>query len=191
MEIWLKQEEKELRLPILPDEMSGNIESNNTMENVNAKGEVTLLGIPNLETYSWSAHFPGLPNSYDQYTGYPTPAECVELIKNMEKKGVVQLIITPYIDTKATIERFDWTMKGAAGDIYYTIDLKQYRVLTAKRTKKAVKKRTVVVKKGDTWASLAKKYTGSSKNAGKIKKANSMQNKKKPPVGKKVTIPQC
>lgn len=191
MEIWLKQDNKELRLPILPEEISGDIESNNTSENVNAKGEVTLLGIPNLKNYSWSAHFPGLPNYYDQYTGYPSPSECVDMVQNMQKKGVVQLIITPYIDVKATIENFNWTAKGAAGDIYYSIELKQYRVLTAKRAQKAVKKRTVVVKKGDTWASLAKKYTGNSKNAGKIKKANSMQNKKKPPVGKKVTIPQC
>ena len=59
----------------------------------------------------------------------------------------------------------------------------------AKKKKGGGKKYTYTWKKGDTWAKLAKKYTGSSKNAKKIKKANKMTNKKKPPTGKRIVIP--
>ena len=63
---------------------------------------------------------------------------------------------------------------------------KKYGIATGTIT---ATKKTVTVKKGDTWAKLAKKYTGSSKNAKKIQKANKMTNKKKPPVGKRIVIP--
>ena len=111
----------------------------------------------------------------------------------MKQGGVITLLITPYINRQATIEKFSWGLKDGTGDIYYTIETKRYRKPTTSKgsgrsTKKATKK-TVTVKKGDTWAKLAKKYTGSSKNAKKIQKANKMTNKKKPPVGKRIVIP--
>ena len=130
---------------------------------------------------------------YDQYAGYPSPKECVDLVEEMKQGGVITLLITPYINRQATIEKFSWGLKDGTGDIYYTIETKRYRKPTTSKgsgrsTKKATKK-TVTVKKGDTWAKLAKKYTGSSKNAKKIQKANKMTNKKKPPVGKRIVIP--
>ena len=130
---------------------------------------------------------------YDQYAGYPSPKECVDLVEEMKQGGVITLLITPYINRQGTIEKFSWGLKDGTGDIYYTIETKRYRKPTTSKgsgrsTKKATKK-TVTVKKGDTWAKLAKKYTGSSKNAKKIQKANKMTNKKKPPVGKRIVIP--
>ena len=194
MEIWLKQDKLKLRLPILPAEFSNEGSQDNQTENVNKIGEVNLLGLDNLETLTLSAHFPNKKMYYDQYSNYPKPIECVKLVEQMKKGGVITLLITPYINRKATIESFTWTINDSTGDIYYEIETKSYKVLTTTTTKKQVraektpKKITVVVKKGDTWAKLAKKYTGSSKNAKKIQKQNKMLNKKKPPVGKKVVI---
>lgn len=193
MEIWLKQGKEELRLPILPANLQNEGEQDNKTETVNKTGEVNLLGLDKLDTIPLSAHFPQYPMYYDQCTGYPKPKKCVEIIEKMKKGGVIRLIITPYINRQATIERFSWSLQDGTGDIYYTIETKKYRKPTTSkssgRTTKKTKKRTVTVKKGDTWAKLAKKYTGSSKNAKKIKKANKMTNKKKPPVGKRIVIP--
>lgn len=197
MEIWLKQDKKELRLPILPANIQNNGEQDNKTETVNKTGEVNLLGLDKLDTIPLSAHFPQNPMYYDQYAGYPSPKECVDLVEKMKKGGVITLIITPYINRQATIEKFNWGLQDGTGDIYYTIETKRYRKPTTTkkgkkssgRTTKKTKKVTVKVKKGDTWAKLAKKYTGSSKNAKKIKKANKMTNKKKPPVGKRIVIP--
>ena len=193
MEIWIKQGKEELRLPILPANLQNEGEQDNKTETVNKTGEVNLLGLDKLDTISLSAHFPQYPMYYDQYTGYPTPKKCVEVVEQMKKGGVIRLIITPYINRQATIEHFTWSLQDGTGDIYYTIEIKKYRKPTTSkssgRTTKKPKKRTVTVKKGDTWAKLAKKYTGSSKNAKKIKKANKMTNKKKPPVGKRIVIP--
>ena len=195
MEIWLKQGKTELRLPILPSSWENAGGQDNKTETVNKTGEVNLLGLDKLDTLSISAHFPDKPMYYDQYTGYPKPQKCVEMIEKMKKNGVVTLIITPYINTQATIESFSWGFKDddKTGDIHYTIETKRYRKTTtkkgSKKQTKKTKKKNVKVKKGDTWAKLAKKYTGSSKNAKKIKKANKMTNKKKPPVGKRIVIP--
>lgn len=197
MEIWLKQDKKELRLPILPENIQNEGEQDNKTETVNKTGEVNLLGLDKLDTIPISAHFPQNPMYYDQYAGYPSTKECVDLVEKMKKGGVITLIITPYINRQATIEKFSWGLQDGTGDIYYTIETKRYRKPTTTkngkkssgRATKKTKKVTVKVKKGDTWAKLAKKYTGSSKNAKKIKKANKMTNKKKPPVGKRIVIP--
>ena len=195
MEIWLKQGKKALRLPILPAELQNEGEQDNKTETVNKTGEVNLLGLDKLDTIPLSAHFPDQPMYYDQYAGYPSPKECVDLVEEMKRGGVITLLITPYINRQATIEKFDWGFRedDKTGTIYYTIETKRYKKPTTSKgsgrsTKKATKK-TVTVKKGDTWAKLAKKYTGSSKNAKKIQKANKMTNKKKPPVGKRIVIP--
>lgn len=188
MEIWLKQGKRKLRLPILPQEVSESGEQDNKTETVNALGEVNLLGLPKLETVPIESHFPKRAMYYDQYKGYPAPKKCVKKIRNMKEGGVVRFIVTPLINYEATIEKFEWKEQDGTGDIYYSLEIKRYRRPVKKRSTKKVKKVTVVVKKGDTWAKLAKKYTGSSKNAKKIKKQNKMANMKKPPVGKKVVI---
>ena len=99
----------------------------------------------------------------------------------MEKKISIiilsLLLLTPIYATKVTKK-----VKLPAGT---AITIRTINKLDSQKPKK----RTVTVKKGDTWAKLAKKYTGSSKNAKKIKKANKMTNKKKPPVGKRIVIP--
>lgn len=193
MEIWLKQGKNELRIPILPASFQNESEQDNRIEIVNKIGEVNLLGLDKLDAIQLSAHFPAHAMYYDQYTGYPKPKECVEIVEEMKQNGVITLLVTPYINRKATIEKFSWGLQDGTGDIYYTIETKRYRQpTTSKGSDRATKKAktvTVKVKKDDTWAKLAKKYTGSSKNAKKIQKANKMVNKKKPPVGKKIVIP--
>ena len=121
-----------------------------------------------------------------------SPEESVKLIKRMKKGGVIRLVMTApaLINYEATIETFEWKEQDGTGDIYYTMEIKRYRRPTKKRSTKKATAKTVTAKAGDTWKGLAKKYTGSSKNAKKIQKANKMTNKKTPPVGKKITIPQ-
>ena len=83
-------------------------------------------------------------------------------VEEMKQGGVITLLITPYINRQATIEKFSWGLKDGTGDIYYTIETKRYRKPTTSkgsgRTTKKPKKRTVTVKKGDTLYGIAKKY---------------------------------
>lgn len=192
MEIWLKQGNLNFRLPILPSEFGATGEQDNKTETVNALGEVNLLGLKKLETIPISAHFPVNPMYYDQYSGYPVPADCVSIIDEMKANGVVRLVATGLMNCEVTIESFDWKEQDGTGDIYYTMELKRYRRPKKKRSSNVQRIESytsVTVKKGDTWKGLAKKHTGTSKNAKKIKKANKMMNKKKPPIGKRVVIP--
>ena len=188
MDIWLKQGGLELRLPILPREVGGTREQDNKTEIVNALGEVNLLGLPKLETVTLEAHFPKRAMYYDQYSGYPSPKKCVKMIEEMKKKGIVRFIVVPMINYEATIEQFEWKYVDGTGDIYYILQMRQYRRAVRKRDAKKVKKKSVTVKLDDTWAKLAKKYTGSSANARRIAKDNNMGNCKKPPIGKRIVI---
>lgn len=188
MEIWLKQEEMELRLPILPQEVGQSSEQDNKTEMVNGLGEVNLLGLQKLETVSLEAHFPKRHMYYDQYGDYPKPKKCVKMIEKMKKKGVIRFIVTPIINYEATIEQFEWKYIDGTGDIYYTLQIKRYRRPVRKRSTKKVRKRAVVAKKGDTWARLSKKYTGDSKKAKLIAEANKMGNRKRPAEGRRIII---
>ena len=86
MEIWLKQGKKQLRLPILPQEVGESGEQDNKTEIVNALGEVNLLGLPKLETVSLEAHFPEKPMYYDQYSGtFPRKAHVLRPVQRLSK----------------------------------------------------------------------------------------------------------
>lgn len=55
MEIWLKQNQSKLRLPVLPSGYSVTSAQNNTILNVNSLGEILLLGKRGLQSVSLSS----------------------------------------------------------------------------------------------------------------------------------------
>lgn len=194
MEIWLKQGKAALRLPILPAEIQESEEMNNTTVNIDGLGEVTLLGKKKLATLQLSAHFPKHKAYYDNYAKYPSPKECVSIVEKMKDNGVARLIITDFgkgINRTITIEKFEYKEQDGTGDIYYTIETREYVKPGDKaRSSKSTGTKRYKVKKGDTWAKIAKKFLGSSKKSviTKLKKINKMTKKKKPPIGKTIVV---
>lgn len=114
----------------------------------------------------------------------------------------------PNLKMLATIESFSYSHQDATGDVYYTIELKEYKKpklstnknstvsktgtnvekASTKRTTKSVKSTTYIVKSGDTLMGIAKKITGSANNYKAIANQNKIQNPNKIYVGQKLVI---
>lgn len=209
MEIWLTQDDSELRFPVNPPEYELASTINNTVVNVNSIGEINLLGKRNLKTISLASLFPNHEYDFCQYTGFPKPKECVKRIEKIKNNGVLRLKMTGTpVNMNCTIESFTWGENDGTKDINFTIELKEYRKieiiskknltinkstktiskLSTKRTTKTVKSTTYTVKKNDTLCTIAKKLTGSSSNYIAIANQNNISNPNKIYVGQKLVI---
>ena len=183
MEIWLKQDKTQFRFAVLPTEYELTSESNNTQVNVNALGEINLIGKRKLKNVSFSSFFPKQKYYFCQYTTFPTPKESVKIIEKMKNKGVLRLTITGTpINMECTIESFTWGENDGTKDINFTLEFKEYRKVkvktskkketvtkkvvpaTTQRAAKPVESTTYTVVKGDNLSKIAKNLTGSSAN---------------------------
>lgn len=205
MQIWLMSENKKerLRLPVLPASWQNQSSNNNTTVDITSFGELNLIGKTKLKEISIETFFPAHKYDFCQYKTFPSPYACVKLVEKWRVSGKpIRLLITDTtVNMAASIETFDYGEQDGTGDVYFTLDLKEYRyttvhsVTTAARSKSKstrqtkAKVKTYVVKKGDTLLSIAKKATGSSSNYKAIAVKNGVKNTKKLKVGQKLVIP--
>lgn len=183
MEIWLKQNSKKFRFAVLPESYEIISESGNTRVNINALGEINLIGKRKLKTVSFSSFFPKQSYDFCQYKSFPSPNESVRTIEGMQKQGnmVVVMSGTP-INMNCTIESFVWGEEDGTGDIYFALELAEYIKPKAKVIEKTEtvgetiqpaeterisppqQNTTYTVVKGDNLSKIAKKVTGTSAN---------------------------
>lgn len=215
MQVWLKSSVGQFRLPVLPASYSVQSSQKNQTVNINALGEINLLGKRGLMEVSWSCFFPKRKESYCEYSNILSPSNSVTLIEKMKQNGIVQLVITGVpVSMMCTIESFQWGEQDGTGDISYDISLKEYRVLnipsaslstsnpdeetsTDDTTQRAgepetASKGTYTVKKGDSLSTIARKMTGSASNWRKIYEQNKDtigSNPNRISVGMKLIIP--
>ena len=183
MEIWIKQGKEELRLPILPKQYELQFSRNNTEVNLSNYGGVNLIGRKKLATLALESFFPNQEYPFVQYKGFPKPRQCVHMIKQWVPNPVTVIITDAGIKMQMTIETFSHREQDGTGDIYYSIELKEYRipkvetvkVKPSKTTKKVVKpstsrpakkvtSKTYTVKSGDSLSKIAQKQTGKASN---------------------------
>ncbi len=208
MEIWLKQGTEELRLPVLPSNYSFLQSNKNTTVDIANFGEVTIIGQKALASTSISSFFPNKNYSFVANKNDLKAKTCVNLIKSWMDNPIRLIITGTNVNILMTIESFNYSEQDATGDIYYTLDLKEYRIpkltvqsniiLNNKSTKieksqiiresKLVKTMTVIVKEGDTLMGIAKKITGNEANYIAIMNQNKIMNAKNLRVGQKLVI---
>ena len=125
MDITLTQSGSGITFPVLPSSYTVSSAQNNTTVNVNAIGEVNLLGWPNLDTISWSGIFPRRAETYTAGDTL-TPYEYVQRLGEMKAAGPMDLHLLDVMSIHCTIESFDWSENDGTGDIEYSISLKRY-----------------------------------------------------------------
>ena len=184
--------EEQLRLPVTPSDLELSQRNNNTVININALGEINLIGKKGLASISLSSFFPAQEYYFCKYTGFPKPYECVKMIQKWRDSGrPIRLIITgTSINYAMTIENFIFSEQDGTRDVYFTLELREYvftkqvkptkvttpngTQVTVPATKREAKPIPSKYKaqKGDNMYTVAKKTTGSMSNAKAIAKTN-------------------
>ena len=187
MEVWLNKDDDKFRLPVLPSSfelITGNL---NSVVNINDIGNINLIGKSELKAITINTFFPNQKYNFVEYTSFPEPYNCVKKIDKWRRSGEpIRLIITTTgINLLVAIESFSYGEEDGTGDVYYDLELKEYKKLKTKKVAKVKipepqrptppkpkKQRTYVVKRGDCLWNIAKKYYGKGSQWPKIYNKN-------------------
>ncbi|MCM3784311.1 LysM peptidoglycan-binding domain-containing protein [Neobacillus mesonae] len=126
-----------LWLPVDPETISVSSTYGYQDIEITNLGEYTMLGNNRLKEFSLSSFFPRDYNaSYCRYMSLKDPWECVKLIEKWQKSGKpLRYIVTGTpINIAVTIRSFEYEERGGEpGDIYFTIQLKEYVFISTKK----------------------------------------------------------
>lgn len=197
-EIWFKTKDKAIRLPVIPSEFERVINANYETNNIIGLGDVATFSGNGLAQISFSSFFPNHEYSFNAYSNVPKPYDMVSHFKDWKNKGtVVRVILTGTdINQEMYITDFAYGEKDGTGDVYYSMDLLEYRPITipiinennSSNTQNTSRptdnnnnsnknntnntQKTHKVLKGDSLWAIAQKYYGKGSLYPKIKEAN-------------------
>lgn len=131
MEFWLRQDEERFRFPVIPSEYNIPNGINVDTFNVESFGEISFIGKSKLSNISISSFFPNEKYNFCQYSDFPEPYECVKLIKGWQQSGKpIRFIITETdVNMLCIIESFTYGEKYGDRDVYFTLELREYRIV--------------------------------------------------------------
>lgn len=195
MEIWLigNEGKERLRLPVLPASFEVVQEGLNRRMNLSELGNINLIGKPDLQEITLESFFPAQNYYFVEYSGFPEPYICVEMVMSWRGSGKpVDLIITDTpINLPMAIESFSFGERDGSGDVYYQLELVEYvyiKIGSEARAKPGYEEPTgerpttkeppkeYVVKEGDTLSEIAKRLTGNSENYKTLAAKNNISN---------------
>jgi len=156
-QFWLKYNNNAevLWLPVNPETINASSTYGYEDVNVSNLGEYTILGNNRQKDFTVSSFFPRDYNgSYCQYSKLKDPWELVKTIERWQKSGrPVRFIVTNTpINIAVTIRSFEYEERGGEpGDIYYTLQLKEYTFISnAKKSDPNAKKTNISAAKVTT-----------------------------------------
>ena len=191
MEMYLKKDDKDIfRFPVLPSAINIQDYAIINDSNITGLGDVAIFGGRGLRGVEITSFFPNPKRKYKfvNYTSYPKQYECVAKIKKwMDKGEVLRFIVTgTEINFQVRITDFEYSEQDGTRDVYFTINLKEYREIKissttpekkktdnkdrtdTKETDNKPKQKTYTVKSGDTLYDIAKKHYGKGSDYKKI-----------------------
>lgn len=197
MEFWLSDNNNaaRLQLPVNPAEFTISKGNQNQTVNINAVGEINIIGKPGLASISLASFFPAHNYYFCQYQGFPSPYDCVQLIDSWKQSGKpIRLMITDAdINMAMVIETFEYGEKAGSRDVNFALALKEFRFLeiaaltpavpagppgrvAAARPANQEMPREYTVKPGDSLWMIAKRLTGNGSNYTAIAQKNGIKN---------------
>lgn len=189
-------EEREIAIPVLPEQLRVTSPGKNETTTVLNLGEVLILRKKGLRTVAWDSFFPA--NNAPYVTGRITdPVEIVQAIqKARDKENPLRFLITGTdldINFRMGVETFDYEERsGELGDFYYSIKLSEWKDCSPRRIilptdpakpaqaqepartgkPESTTSKTHTVKSGDCLWNIAKMFYGKGSDYTKIYNAN-------------------
>lgn len=213
IEYWLtfNNGAEKLRLPVPPREFEMSTGLNNTTVTNSEIGEINLIGKPRLKTVTLSSYFPIRPDGLCQYTGFPSPAECLDLIRRWRESGKpIRLLIVGEslkVNEAMSIESFQVSQKPGPQDIYFSLELKEYRFLppevdgngltdalallkeyTGTRPVERTVPQTYTTQPGDTLWAIARRFYHNAARAEELRRRNALPDEPAVPEGKVLVL---
>lgn len=118
----------DIALPVPPETFEMSVTTNNDVVKIQSAGELNLIGTTGLKTISIASFLPAVD--------YPFAAavDCYSIVEQIEalrtaKKPTHFTIIGTNIDMDILINSFTYGEKDFTQDIYFTLELKEYREL--------------------------------------------------------------
>lgn len=194
-----------IELPILPEELEINEKSDNKNHVLQNIGEITIINTCKEPTLKLEGVFPAEDSPHVTSEILKDPVDYIDALKRWrDSNKPMRLVVTGLafdVNWPCTIESLSYREEGGAvGDIYYSIEFKEYRwykvkkvevvtqttqgstqkVETAKVTpSRPVTKetpKTYTVKSGDTLSAICKKQLGNASKYPEIAKKNNIKN---------------
>jgi len=185
---------REYAIPVLPEKLTVKSPGNNEKTQILAIGDINILRKKGLRELSWKSLYPIYDAPYVTGKTTVSPADFIKAIQSQRDslKPLRFLIIGNDLDINIDmgIEKFEYEEKhGEVGDIYYELELKEWKnyapkriVLTARAPVAQVKKeprpgsppqtKTYTVIRGDSLWAIAQKVYGNGARYPEIYKAN-------------------
>lgn len=126
--VYLQSASGKIQLPVPPESFEVSVQQKNSTVSVNNLGDLNMLGKTGLFTISLSSFFPNQQYSFCQCTP-DSPYNYIKTIEGWRTSGKparITISDTP-INYSVTIENFKWGERDGTGDVYFTLDLKEYK----------------------------------------------------------------
>ena len=192
MEIYITNLETgdRLRLPMLPEEISGTISNKFITYNTIKNGDVKIPAGPSLDTYTWKARFPGKKRKKDPYIREWTgPKACDKFMTALKAKNgkpvKARLLVTETsINLDVYMQTYTPVETGGYGDIEYSVTFVRAKKIEVSTTEKASSS------KGSSSSSKKKNSSKDSKKSKELKKkpAANSDDRTSPPKAKTYTV---
>lgn len=131
----LSSEDEKFTLPVTPWEYSVSSGQMNKTVSITQVGEALVFSNPKLRTLRFGCFFPSLKHEYPFVVGdEKEPTACIELLtKWKESKKPIRVVISDSpVNMSMAIMSLEYREQDGTGDIYYQLELTEYKELTIK-----------------------------------------------------------
>lgn len=167
IELSVNNRQEFLKLVVNPASVEFTDVQNNQQINLLEVGTALLLGNRGLIGTTLESFFPSSESPfYKRHGGTRTPQECKALIKKWKDKGmIVRLIISDMdINLAMAVNSFTTTHREGDNDIYFNLELIEYKTLNVPTVKVSTKVKSSITKRP---ATSSKKATSSGSSSGR------------------------